>query len=125
MGGTRASRSSTGRAGEDAALKYLNSRDYQLLARNYRCHLGEVDLIMRRGDRLVFVEVRSKSGTRFGLPQESVGAAKLSRLRRIAEYYLGFELRGGWPGPVGLEVVAVSFSPSGQVERIEHITDIQ
>lgn len=125
MGGTKTSKSSAGRAGEDTALKYLSERDYQLLARNYRCHLGEVDLIMRRGDRLVFVEVRSKSGTRFGQPQESVGAAKLSRLRRIAEYYLGVELRGGWAGPVGLEVVAVSFSPTGQVEKIEHITDIR
>ncbi|MDH7479228.1 MAG: YraN family protein [Syntrophomonadaceae bacterium] len=125
MVGAKTSRTSTGRAGEDAALKYLSSRHYHLLARNYRCHLGEVDLIMSRGDKLVFVEVRSKSGTRFGQPQESVGAAKLSRLRRIAEYYLGFELRGGWSGPVGLEVVAVNFSPSGQVERIEHITDIQ
>lgn len=121
---SRDRRSSTGRAGEAAALEYLLHRGYSLLTRNYRCRLGEMDLIMRRGEKIAFVEVRSRRGVGFGQPQESIRSEKLARLQRIAQYYLGYELKGTWKGLVNIEVVAVTFHGDGQVKSIEHISDV-
>ena len=117
-------RAATGRAGEAAALEYLTRKGYVLITRNYRCRLGEVDLIMRQGEKLAFIEVRSRSGDGFGLPQESVRAEKVARIHRIAQYFLSYELKGSWKGEVNLEVVAVRFDPGGGLKKIEHIVDL-
>jgi putative endonuclease len=122
--GVRDGRNATGRAGEAAALEYLTRKGYQLIARNYRCRLGEVDLIMRQGEKLAFIEVRSRRGESFGTPQESVRPEKVARIQRIAQYFLSYELKGSWSGPVNLEVVAVRFDPGGGLKRIEHIVDL-
>lgn len=117
-------RIATGRAGEAAALKYLKRQGYYLVARNYRCRLGEIDLIMKQENKLAFIEVRSRSSSTFGFPQESIRADKLARLRRIIQYYLGYELKGIWKGTVSIEVVAVTFDSRGRLEKIEHIDEI-
>jgi putative endonuclease len=77
-----------GKRGEDVAAVFLKEQGLQLLAQNVRCVLGEIDLIARDGRTLVFVEVRSRSGSRFGLPQESVSPAKQRRLTQLAKWYL-------------------------------------
>ncbi|NPV92100.1 MAG: YraN family protein [Firmicutes bacterium] len=124
MKGSGDGRLATGRAGEATALEYLTQKGYVLITRNYRCRLGEVDLIMKQGEKLAFIEVRSRSGEGFGLPQESVRAEKVARIQRIAQYFLSRELRGNWQGPVNLEMVAVRFGPGGTLKKIEHITDL-
>ena len=65
-------RSSVGRRGEEAACAYLAERGYRILDRNWRCRLGEIDIVAERGDIVVFVEVRTRTGTRFGTGAESV-----------------------------------------------------
>lgn len=80
-----------GAVGEQAerhAERYLRDRGYDLLARNYSCRAGELDLIMRKGDTLVFVEVRYRRGAGFGGPAESIDANKRKRLRTTAEHFL-------------------------------------
>ncbi len=74
--------------GESAVAAYLRENGYQIVASNYRCRFGEIDLIARGGGVLCFVEVKTRSRSDFGLPRESVTAAKQKRLRTTALYYL-------------------------------------
>lgn len=77
-----------GQRGEGLAVAYLEARGFQVLQRNYRCPLGELDLVAREGEHLVFVEVKCRTSSRFGHPAEAVGYRKKKRLERLARYYL-------------------------------------
>jgi len=79
---------SIGQKGEDIAAHYLKEKGYKILHRNYRTPLGEADVIMADNDILVFVEVKTRSGTAFGEPFEAVDFRKQEKIRRIALYYL-------------------------------------
>lgn len=82
------SRVAQGTAAETLALCYLEARGLTLETRNFRCRGGELDLIMRDGEHLVFVEVRSRHDARYGVPAESVTRTKQQRLVRAATRYL-------------------------------------
>lgn len=73
---------------EELALRYLQFRGLSLIARNYRCRQGEIDLVMRDRDCLAFVEVRYRKGEGFGSPAESVTRAKQRRIILAARHYL-------------------------------------
>ena len=77
-----------GRWGESFAAEYLRKKHYTVVAANYRCRFGEIDLIARRGDILCFVEVKLRSDRRFGLPRDFVTAAKQRRIRTTAAFYM-------------------------------------
>jgi putative endonuclease len=69
-----------GRWGEGHARRYLEDKGYTVLATNYRCRWGEVDIVVHGGEELVFVEVKTRRGSLLGAPEESVTAAKTRRL---------------------------------------------
>jgi len=77
-----------GREAEEAALRYLLGQGLSLVARNHRCRAGEIDLVMTDGPVLVFVEVRARSRTRYGTPEESVGPRKQARVDAAARHFL-------------------------------------
>lgn len=77
-----------GAAAEAAACAHLQAAGLELVTRNYSCRMGEIDLIMRHGDTLVFVEVRSRASARFGGAAASVDLRKQQRLTRTAQHYL-------------------------------------
>jgi putative endonuclease len=77
-----------GEAKERLACSYLEGRGLRLVARNYRCRRGEIDLVMRDADILVFVEVRFRRSSRFGTPAETVDTHKQRRLAAAAHHYL-------------------------------------
>ena len=77
-----------GKQAEDRALAYLQRQGLRLIVRNYRCRIGEIDLIMQDEGVLVFVEVRQRSSARYGGAAASVGPVKQQRLWRTAEHYL-------------------------------------
>ncbi len=77
-----------GKAAEDAALAYLSRQGLVLVARNWRCKGGEIDLIMRDGPVLVFIEVRSRKNDRYGGAAASITATKQGRLLHAARLYL-------------------------------------
>ena len=77
-----------GDRGEALVAEYLRAQGYELLASQFRCRFGEIDLIARKGKTLCFVEVKLRSDLRFGLPRDFVTAAKQRRLRTAAAYYL-------------------------------------
>ncbi|MCG9968181.1 YraN family protein [Pelotomaculum terephthalicicum JT] len=108
-----------GRQGEEAAAQYLEKNGYRILCRNYRCRLGELDLIALDGGVLVFVEVRTRSGDLFGLAQESVTVRKQKKLRQLAWYYLKAFGKAG--SACRFDVVAILFDRESQVKKLEHI----
>jgi putative endonuclease len=82
------STTSIGRQGEDLAVVWLGAHGYAIVVRNYRRRFGEVDIIARQGDDLVFIEVKTRSSSRFGSPFEAVTLKKQRQLSRIAKDYL-------------------------------------
>lgn len=80
--------SSKGTIAEDAAAEFLVGRGLELLQRNYRCRFGEIDLVLREGRTLVFVEVRYRGSRSFGSAAESITAAKREKLLRAARHYM-------------------------------------
>ena len=94
-----------GQAAEQLACDYLTEQGLQLVTRNYSCRLGELDLIMRDGAHLVFIEVRSRRTSRYGLPEETVNFRKQQKLLKTASYYLQ---RQRFDGPCRFDIVAIS-----------------
>lgn len=102
--GRRTEQQRLGQLGEDRALAHLNAQGLQLIERNFRCKAGEIDLIMRDGAHLVFVEVRRRASAGFGGAAASVTGAKQRRLFHAAQYYL---LRYRTPPPCRFDLVAL------------------
>ncbi len=78
----------TGKSGEQLALDYMIRQGYQLVNRNYRCKIGEIDLILMKGNTLIFMEVKTRSSLKYGLPRESVTIAKQRTISRTALQYI-------------------------------------
>lgn len=81
-------RQSLGRWGESVAADYLARKGYRLLARNARTAYGEIDLVMQDGDQVVFVEVKTRRSTSFGMPEAALTAQKRAHLLASAQAYL-------------------------------------
>jgi len=77
-----------GRQGEDLAREFLEAKGYRFVARNWHCRSGEIDLIMREGDEIVFVEVKARHGDRAGRADEAVTRAKSRKLLASGEWYI-------------------------------------
>jgi len=77
-----------GITGEDAAAAWYEAQGYEVVARNWRCRDGELDLIVRMGRTFVFCEVKARSSDRFGAPVEAITPQKQARLRRLAARWL-------------------------------------
>lgn len=77
-----------GNRGENLALEYLKNRGYEILSNNYRCHFGEVDIIARKNNEIIFAEVKTRSGNSYGYPEEAVDKNKIKHIRKVAEAYI-------------------------------------
>jgi putative endonuclease len=97
-----------GESAENAACRELARRGYAILARRFRTRMGEIDIVARDGETIVFVEVKARVGDRFGAPEEAVTAQKQWRMTRMAEAYL-FEQRLG-DVPCRFDVVSIEGS---------------
>jgi len=107
-----------GAYGEDLAAAYLREQGYTLLERNFRCPLGEIDIIAKKRQDLIFVEVKTRRSTLFGLPQDAVGAHKQRQLIRSAQWYL--KKPGASRHHPRFDVIAILVRP-GQTPEINHI----
>lgn len=113
-------RRAAGASAEDAAEAMLLGRGWSLAARNWRCRTGEIDLVCREGDTLVFVEVRSrKAPSRYGTAVEAVTPRKCRQVRATAEVYLRMNGLSGCR--VRFDVVAVTFGIDGAAQEMKHI----
>jgi putative endonuclease len=108
-------RQTLGRWGEELAVRHLERQGVRIVARNWRCTAGEVDIVVLDGDCVAFVEVRTRRGRAYGSPEESITPQKLARMATVAESYVYEE---GWEGDWRLDVVAIEVR-RGQEPKIE------
>lgn len=97
-----------GNYGEDLACAYLQKVGYKIIERNFRIRGGEIDIIAKDGRTLVYIEVKTRSSHKFGLPEESVNYYKLKFLERAAKFYR--LQRKNLPGLERIDVVSVDLS---------------
>ena len=112
-------RRDTGILGEKLAKDFLRKRGYRILEANYRCPGGEIDLIAKHKDCLVFVEVRTKRSREFGSPEESITMTKKERLIAVAAHYQ--QTHDNLPQLWRIDVVAIELDRRGKPSRIELI----
>lgn len=113
-------RSLLGKAGEDLAADYLRRNGFTILERNYRSRSGEIDIIARQGNTLVFIEVKTRKSAAFGAPAAAVTSRKQAQISRVAQEYLAQQKL--FDKPARFDVVAV-LAPDGNQPQIELITD--
>ncbi len=112
-------RRETGILGEKLAREFLKKRGYHIVETNYRCPEGEIDIVARHKDFLVFIEVRTKKSLEFGSPEESITPAKKERMKATAYYYQ--QIHNNLPLLWRIDVVAVELNQNGKLSRIELI----
>lgn len=115
-----------GRRGERLAERALAGRGYRILDRNWRCREGEIDIVARDGDAIVFVEVKTRSSDAFGHPFEAITVAKLARLRRLAAAWLlarGGGVPGARPDRIRIDAIAV-LAPRDAPATLEHLEGV-
>ena len=112
-------RRETGMLGERLASEFLEKNGYQILDTNYRCPDGEIDIIAWHEDTLVFIEVRTKNDSRFGVPEESITPVKKERLKKVAAHYC--QNHDNLLSSYRIDVVAIQMNNHGRISRIEII----
>jgi putative endonuclease len=110
-------RRDTGILGEKLAKDYLKKRGYRIRETNYRCPEGEVDIIAKHKDYLVFIEVKTRRSLEFGSPEESITANKKARLRAVAAHYQ--QAHDRLPQLWRIDVVAIELDRKDKPSRIE------
>ncbi len=112
----KASSTEMGRHGEAIAVQALRAHGYQIIEQNWRCQIGEVDVVARQGDEWVFVEVKTRQGAGYGTPEEAVTDVKRSRLLQVGAAYLAEHdcEDVGWR----VDVVAIDLGQAGKVRRL-------
>ena len=102
-----------GLEGESAAADYLIGKGYQIAARNYRSARAEIDLIVKKDNWLVFVEVKTRSGSEFGFPESFVDRQKEQNILFAAENYMA---KANWNGNVRYDIISIL---NGVIEHFE------
>lgn len=109
----------TGKLAEDLACDHLKKKGYLLVERNFRNRFGEIDIIAKNKDTLVFIEVKAKTGKDFGSPEEMINSKKLFKVRRMAEVYLN-----GKNSLCRIDVVAVVLGDNNNLIRLTHYENV-
>ncbi len=107
--------------GENVAAAHLVAAGLSILDRNWRCEIGEIDIVAREGDTLVVCEVKTRSSTRFGVPLEGVTPRKAARLRRLAARWLADQRVQ--PLDVRIDLIGVLKSRQGAA-AVEHVRGV-
>ena len=118
--GTR-DRQHLGRIGEDAALADYTARGYRSMARNWRCTLGEIDLVLTRGSLLVVCEVKARRDGEFGGPFDAVTAAKQRKLRALAVAFLDAMRRDGRTASFDVRFDVASVDLHARPPHVEYV----
>jgi putative endonuclease len=113
-----------GRRGENEAVAFLVGHRFVILDRNWRCRAGEIDIVAKDGDELVFVEVKARSSLKFGHPFEAVTPTKLARLRVLAGLWR--EAHPLTAGTSRIDVISVllGVDPGARPSQVEHLRGV-
>lgn len=109
----------TGFLAENLAIEELKAKGYRILENNFSNRFGEIDIIARDRDILVFVEVKAKRGAEFGQPEEMISPYKLARVKNMATIYMKGENL-----PCRIDVVAILLSPTNDLVRLTHYENV-
>jgi len=113
----------TGKIGEDIAIDFLKKKGYKIIERNYKCVFGEVDIVARDRNDIVFVEVKSRRSEYFGDPTDAVDFNKQKKISKIALNYLNEKRLDNHDAR--FDVIAIKLSPNGNtVELIENAFEL-
>jgi len=112
----KAARQGLGRTGERLAAEELSRRGYHILEQNFRCSHGEIDLVAEDAQDLIFIEVKTRRGNAYGLPEEAVTARKQQKIVQVASFYL--DLHACSERSWRIDIVAVQLSKGGKPEEI-------
>ncbi|RJQ41478.1 MAG: YraN family protein [Nitrospiraceae bacterium] len=107
-----------GSKGEDLAAEFLKAQGYRIIERNYKTPIGELDIIAKDGETLVFVEVKTRSSNAFGYPFEAVDARKKHKLKNLALFYMKALKKN-----CAARFDVISINLTGSEKEIEHIKD--
>ena len=113
-----------GRIGEGLARAHLEAKGYRVVASNYRCRWGEVDLVARDGPVWVFVEVRARRGDAYGAPEESLTQNKARRLTLTAQSFLSERAAPCAEPEWRIDLVAIRLGPGRRVLSIHHLENV-
>jgi len=116
------SKKSLGKKGEEIAEKYLVELGFEILDRNFQNRFGEIDIIAKDRDTLVFVEVKTRFSKKFGRPEEAVTHSKLKKIIKAGQYYRN--LKSNLPEGERIDVVAIVLNSMGDLKRIELIKNV-
>lgn len=111
-----------GRFGEDLAAKHLKSLGFKIIERNFRSRVGEIDIIVQEKNTLVFIEVKTRFGDKYGKPEEAITPWKIKSIIRTAQFYK--MIRPKLPESLRVDAIVIELSPAGKVERLEHLQNI-
>jgi len=111
---------SLGEKGEVLAAQLLTKQKFVIVAKNYKCPIGEIDLVANQGKTLYFIEVKTRSSTRFGWPAEAVTNAKQQKLRQLALYYTA---ENKYDGAVSFGVIEVLYGSDNNSPEINFIPE--
>ena len=114
-------RNALGKHAEDIGAAWLASRGMRIIERNYRCPIGEIDLIGQINGTLVIVEIRSRRSESWGTPAESVTIRKRQKLRKVAAWYLS--QHGKTDEACRFDVLGILFDEKGSARKVEWIPD--
>ncbi len=114
------SRQRLGQSGEETVARYLEKNGYTILTKNYRCKIGEIDIIARDGADLVFIEVKTRSGLGYGSPAAAVTLRKQRQITRAAQWYLAEQQL--FDVPARFDVISVLYGEANR-QQIDHINN--
>ena len=106
-----------GRNGENIAADFLEDTGYQILKRNYMIGHSDIDILAKKDEFLVFIEVRTKSKGDRGMPEDTLTGKKLRRMKNTAELYIAFN---HYEGLARMDAVCIILDDSGSVRHLEH-----
>lgn len=107
----------TGKVGEDLARQYLENKGYKILEKNFKCKLGEIDIIAQDKNEIVFVEVKSRNVLTYGKPAEAIDNIKIKHIYKTSEYYLLIHKKLN--ENIRIDVIEIYFD--NQQAKINHI----
>ena len=107
--------------GEDTAVLYIKKRGYTIIERNFRCRLGEIDIIARNQYEIVFFEVKTRQNQNYGLPCEAVNHTKIRHLKRMADWYMTIHPEADCDARIDVIEILVS-DGKPYLHHIENIT---
>ena len=107
-----------GKEGEDFAVSFCKKKGYRVLEKNYKTVFGEIDIVARDGDKIVFIEVKTRADDTFGYPFEAVNARKREKIKKVA---LCFMKKFKQEVPARFDVLSIIFEDGRK--RVEHIMD--